>query len=349
MDKPKGPSSSAYARAGVDIEAAMQTKNRIKGLVRSTFGPEVIGDMGGFGGLFAPPWKDFDDPVLVSSVDGVGTKLKLAFLSGIHDSIGADIVNHCANDILVQGARPLFFMDYLALGSHDPAVVEAVVGGIARACSHLGCALLGGETAEMGDFYQAGEYDLAGTIVGIVDRSQLLDGSACRAGDALVGLGSDGLHTNGYTLARRVVFEQAGKRPDEIFEPCGRSFVQEMLIPHRPYVQPLLALRQQVELKGLAHITGGGLLDNLPRVLPAGLRAHIDTSAWQVPPLFEFIGQEGQIERQEMFRVFNMGIGMVAVVAAEDAAKAVSFLREAGEQAQIIGRIAAGDGPVQLD
>jgi phosphoribosylformylglycinamidine cyclo-ligase len=341
-------SPGAYERAGVDIGAANATKDSIKDMVRSTFGAGAIGDMGGFGGLFAPDWKAYQEPVLVSSVDGVGTKLKVAFQSGTHDSIGEDIVNHCANDILVQGAKPLFFMDYLALGKHDGGIVRDVVGGIARACRKIECALIGGETAEMAEFYQPGEYDLAGTIVGIVDRPKLIDGSDCRAGDLIIGLASNGLHTNGYTLAREVVFEQAAKSLDDIFEPEGHSFATELLRPHRAYVNSVLALKDQMAIKAMVHITGGGFWDNIPRVLPTGMQAKIELGTWEIPPIFPFIAQNGQVDRDEMYRVFNMGIGLMVVVGKDRADEALEVLRGAGEEAQIIGSLTQGQKPVEM-
>ena len=339
---------SAYARAGVDIDAANQTKGAIKELVRSTFNQGVLGDMGGFGGLFVPPWKECEEPVLVSSVDGVGTKLKLAFMSGIHDSVGMDIVNHCANDILVQGARPLFFMDYLALGSHDPTVVEAIVRGLAQACREIGCVLIGGETAEMAGFYQAGEYDLAGSIVGMVDRQRIIDGRTIEAGDVVIGLASDGLHTNGYTLARKVILEEGGLELDKPLGDTGRTAAEEMLRPHRAYVKPVLGLMEEVEVRGLVHITGGGFWDNVPRILPDGLGVVIRRGEWDIPPIFTFLSQVGEIDEREMFHVFNMGIGMMAFVPREEGEKGVAFLRDRGEDARIIGEVIEGEKAVQL-
>lgn len=339
---------SAYVQAGVDIDAANRTKRVIKDLVRSTFGPGNIGELGGFGGLFAPPWRDYQEPVLVSSVDGVGTKLKLAFLSGIHDTVGQDIVNHCANDILVQGARPLFFLDYLALGSHEPTVVEAVVRGLALACRQLGCTLIGGETAEMPGMYPPHEYDLAGTIVGIVERSRLVDGTGIRSGDCIIGLASDGLHTNGYSLARRVLLEQAGLGLDDPLGETGRTVVQELLRPHRPYVHPVHRLLAEVPVKGMVHITGGGFWDNVPRTLPAGLTAQLQRGSWTVPAVFPFIQQAGGIDEHEMYHVFNMGIGMMLFVAAADADCAVALLQQDGEDARLIGGVTPGNEGVCL-
>ena len=340
---------SAYARAGVDIEASNQTKKSIADLVRTTFGPEVVGGAGGFGGLFQPAWSHYREPVLVSSVDSVGTKLKIAFASGIHHTVGMDMVFHCANDILVQGARPQFFLDYLAMGSHASEVATAVVEGLARGCRQVGCALIGGETAELPDMYQPGEYDLAGTIVGIVDRHRLLDGRSIAAGDCIIGLGSDGLHTNGYSLARQVVFDQAGLALGDPLGDTGRTVVEELLRVHRPYVEPVLGLDGRVEVKGLVHITGGGLWDNIPRVLPPGLSAQLSGGSWEIPAVFRFIEQTGGIDGREMYHVFNMGLGLVLFVPADQAAAAVDSLRAAGERAWVVGEVGTGADPVLLD
>lgn len=329
----------AYAAAGVDIDAANRTKSHIGEMVRSTFGPEVLTNIGGFGGLFAPNWKDYEDPVLVASADGVGTKLRLAFLTGIHHTVGADLVAHCANDILVQGARPLFFLDYLAMPKHEPEVAEAIVRGVANGCKNCGCALLGGEMAEMPGFYQDGEYDLAGTIVGIVDRDRILDGNAAQAGDALIGLGSSGLHTNGYSLARKLIFETAGWNVHKRVEELGGTVGEALLAPHRSYVNPVFALMEKVEIKGIAHITGGGLLDNVPRSLPEGLGARLSQGSWPENPIFALLQELGSIETSEMFQAFNMGLGLVLVVSSESANMAVEFLHEQGEQAYIVGQV----------
>ncbi len=339
---------SAYAAAGVDIDAANRTKSVIKELVGSTFGAGVVGSTGGFGGMFAPPWREYEDPVLVSSVDGVGTKLRVAFASGRHDTVGIDIVHHCANDILVQGARPLFFLDYLAMGVHDPDVATAVVAGVAAGCRSVGCALIGGETAEMPGFYQAGEYDLAGTIVGIVDRARIIDGSGIGVGDAIIGLASDGLHTNGYSLARRIVFEQAGLGLEDPLGQTGRTVVDELLRPHRAYVGPVLRACAELPVKGIVHITGGGLWDNVPRVLPAGLCARLRAGSWDVPPVFAFLQEQGRIDPQEMYHVFNMGLGLVLFVDAARADAAVALLRQAGEDARRVGDVVAGERSVVL-
>ena len=335
--------SKAYAAAGVDIDAASRTKARIKELVRSTFGPEVLTDIGGFGGLYAPPFQSCKNPVLVASADGVGTKLKIAFLTGTHHTVGADLVAHCANDILVQGARPLFFLDYLAMGTHEEDVAAAVVEGIARGCRDCGCALLGGEMAEMPDFYAPGEYDLAGTIVGMTDRDRILDGRSIRPGDRLIGLASSGLHTNGYSLARKLLFEAAGWSVDTHLDQIGCTIGEALLAPHRNYVKPIFSLMESVEVRGMAHITGGGLVDNLPRSLPSNLGAQIDRKSWPSQPLFDLLLEIGDdISEMERYRVFNMGLGMVLVVDPGQADRALEILQESGEKAYIVGEIVEG-------
>ncbi|HSR43094.1 MAG TPA: phosphoribosylformylglycinamidine cyclo-ligase, partial [Longimicrobiales bacterium] len=284
------------------------------------------------------------DPVLVSSADGVGTKLKVAFLSGRHDTVGRDLVNHCVNDILVQGARPLFFLDYLATGAIDEGVVEAVVRGVAEACLENRCALLGGETAEMPDFYAPGEYDLAGFIVGLVERDAILDGSKVRAGDLLVGLGSSGLHTNGYTLARKIVFDVMGLDVDDPLPGTDQTAGEALLRVHRSYLPGLEPELSGGRIRALAHVTGGGIPGNLPRVLGEGLGAVVDRSSWEVPPLFRALRDAGGVEEEEMFRVFNMGVGMVVVTPAGDAEGLVGALRERGEEAWILGEVEEGRG-----
>jgi len=332
-----------YRSAGVDIDAGNETVRRIKSLARGTFTPGVLSDIGSFGGLFRLDRDRYQEPVLVSSADGVGTKLKVAFMTGRHDTVGADLVNHCVNDILVQGAEPLFFLDYLATGRLLPAVAEQVVSGIARGCQENGCALLGGETAEMPGFYADGEYDLAGFIVGVVERSRVIDGRAIVPGDVLVGLPSAGLHTNGYSLARRVLFETAGWSADTFVAELGSTVGDALLAPHRSYlslVRPLLA-RQL--LKGLAHITGGGISENLPRVLPEGCSAEIDVRAWSVPAVFRLLEERGQIVRDEMFRAFNMGIGLILVCPPREAERVINTLARAGEPHAVrIGFIVSG-------
>ncbi len=337
-----------YRSAGVDIDAANRVVHSVRDLARQTFTPGVLSDIGAFGGLFQPEWGRHQQPVLVASADGVGTKLKVAFLAARHDTVGVDLVNHCVNDVLVQGARPLFFLDYLATGRLAPDVSTAVVRGVARGCIENGCALLGGETAEMPGFYAAGEYDLAGFVVGIVDRGRLIDGSGIAPGDRLIGLPSSGLHTNGFSLARRIVFDTLGLRVDTPVDELGSRIGDELLRPHRSYLRPVSRLLESSPglAKGLAHITGGGLTDNLPRVLPPGTAARI-VRDWRVPPVFGFLQRAGGVPEDEMYRTFNMGIGMVAVVAPGSVAAARAVLAEAGEPGAVsIGTVVEGDRQV---
>ena len=337
-----------YRAAGVDIDAASRLVQRVRALARQTFTPGVLSDIGAFGGLFQPEWGRHRQPVLVASADGVGTKLKVAFLAARHDTVGVDLVNHCVNDVLVQGARPLFFLDYLATGRLAPDVSAGVVQGLARGCVENGCALLGGETAEMPGFYAAGEYDLAGFIVGIVDRGRLIDGSGITPGDCLIGLPSAGLHTNGFSLARRIVFDTLGLRVDSAVDELGSRVGDELLRPHRSYLRPVTRLLESTPglVKGLAHITGGGLTDNVPRVLPPGTAARI-VRDWQVPPVFGFLQRAGSVPEDEMYRTFNMGIGMVVVVAPGSVAAARALLAEAGEPGAVpIGTVVEGDRQV---
>jgi phosphoribosylformylglycinamidine cyclo-ligase len=332
----------AYARAGVDVDLGNRLKRRIQGLVRQTHGPEVLGKIGGFGGLFAPDFSGMRDPVLVSSIDGVGTKLKIAFAMDRHDTVGADLVNHCINDIAVLGARPLFFLDYIGAEKLEPRVFQQILRGFSKACRAGGCALIGGETAQMPGMYRKSEYDLAGCIVGVVDRSKMIDGSKIRPGDVILGLASNGLHTNGYSLARKIFFEQLRLKTSARLPGLRLSLGEELLRTHKNY-QPLLAKMSDGKLKGLAHITGGGLVDNLPRILPANCDAVIETKSWKVPAIFQILQERGKIDRSEMYQVFNMGIGMVAMVAPNDAAAVAKILR-----AQPIGRIESGRGKARL-
>jgi phosphoribosylformylglycinamidine cyclo-ligase len=331
-----------YKSAGVDIDAGNETVRRIKALARGTFTPGVMSEIGSFGGLFRLGDR-YQDPVLVSSADGVGTKLKIAFLTGRHDTIGADLVNHCVNDILVQGAAPLFFLDYLATGRLSPDVAEQVMTGVARACTENGCALLGGETAEMPGFYADGEYDIAGFIVGAVEKTKIVDGRAIVPGDVLIGLPSSGLHTNGYSLARRVFFELAQWKPDKFVRELGVTLADALLAPHRsylPFVRPLL---ERHYVRGLAHITGGGITDNLPRVLPEGCAAEIDRRSWSIPPIFRLLQQHARISDEEMFRTFNMGIGLIVACAPRDAERVVNTVSLAGEPNAVrIGFVVSG-------
>jgi phosphoribosylformylglycinamidine cyclo-ligase len=334
-----------YRQSGVDIEAGNETVRRIRSLARATFTPGVLSEIGSFGGLFRLTPGQFREPVLVSSADGVGTKLKVAFMTGRHDTVGADLVNHCVNDILVQGAEPLFFLDYLATGRLSPAVAEQVVSGVARACRENGCALIGGETAEMPGFYADGEYDIAGFIVGIVERDRIIDGRGIAPGDAIIGLRSAGLHTNGYSLARRVLFEVSGLRADSVVDALGMTVADALLAPHRSYLPAIRALLAEGVIKGMAHITGGGITENLPRVLPEGSAASIDLRSWTVPAIFSLVQERGHIAREEMFRAFNMGIGLAVVCAASDAARVVDRLKATGESgAVVIGEITTGKG-----
>ncbi len=332
----------AYARAGVDVDLGNQIKSGIHELVRQTHGPEVLGKIGGFGGLFAPNFSKLREPVLVSSIDGVGTKLKIAFALDRHDTVGADLVNHCINDIAVLGARPLFFLDYIGAEKLEPRVFRQILRGFTKACREGDCALVGGETAQMPGMYKAGEYDLAGCIVGVVDRRRMIDGSRIKPGDAILGLPSNGLHTNGYSLARKIFFEQMKLKPATRIEGLPKSLGDELLRTHKNY-QPLLAKVPAGKLRGLAHITGGGLVDNLPRVLPNDCDAVIDLASWKVPRIFQLLHEGGRVPRDEMYQVFNMGIGMVAIVAPNDAAAVAKQLR-----ARVIGRIERGTRATRL-
>ena len=331
-----------YKDAGVDIDAGNELVKRIKPLVAATRREEVVSGIGGFGGLFALPPGRYHEPVLVSGTDGVGTKLKLAQARGRHDTIGIDLVAMCVNDVLVTGAEPLFFLDYFACGQLDVDVATDVVQGIAEGCRQAGAALIGGETAEMPDMYAAGEYDLAGFCVGAIERSAMIDGTSIRAGDALIGIRSSGPHSNGYSLIRKVL-ELAGS--DEI---DGRDAGETLLAPTRIYVKPVLAMIQAVDVKGLAHITGGGITENLPRILDTSLHAEIDTSSWDQGPVFDWLASTGNITSAEMRRIFNCGVGMIAVVDDDSVGEALGVLADNGEEAWVIGRIAEGAGEVQF-
>jgi phosphoribosylformylglycinamidine cyclo-ligase len=343
--KPNAPTSISYADAGVDITEGDRAKQRIKMLARKTFNKHVLSEIGGFGGLFALDLARFPDPVLVSSCDGVGTKLKVAFELGIHHTVGADLVNHCVNDIAVQGATPLFFLDYLATGRLENDVVETVVRGLSEACKANGCALIGGETAQMPGFYADGEYDLAGTIIGCVNRPSILTGESIEAGDVLMGIPSNGLHTNGYSLARKLLFEVARYPADHYVNELKDKADAALMRTHRSYLSIIKKLTgPQPEgglplVRGFAHITGGGITANLPRILPRGLDAVIDLAAWDVPPLFTHLQHLGNVDRDEMFRTFNMGIGLIAVIPAEQVKKVKAILNRANERHCLIGRI----------
>jgi phosphoribosylformylglycinamidine cyclo-ligase len=333
-----------YKASGVDIDAGNETVRRIKSLARATFTPGVLSEIGSFGGLFRLDSGVYREPVLVSSADGVGTKLKVAFMIGRHNTVGADLVNHCVNDILVQGAQPLFFLDYLATGRLQPDVAEQVVAGMARGCRENSCALLGGETAEMPGFYADGEYDIAGFIVGAVDRAKIIDGKSIKPGDELIGLPSAGLHTNGYSLARRVLFDVHGLRPDEIVPELGVSVGDALLAPHRSYLRFVTPLLDAGLVKGMAHITGGGITDNLPRILPDDCAANITLGCWPLLPIFSLLQRLGSISDEEMYRTFNMGIGLIVATDAAKSAEVLARLASAGEaDARLIGRVTTGD------
>jgi phosphoribosylformylglycinamidine cyclo-ligase len=332
----------AYARAGVDVDLGNKLKRGIQSLVRQTHGPQVLGKIGGFGGLFHASFSRMREPVLVASVDGVGTKLKIAFAMDKHDTMGMDLVNHCINDIAVLGARPLFFLDYIGCERLEARVFQQLLRGLSRACRSAGCALLGGETAQMPGMYRKDEYDLAGCIVGVVDRGKIIDGKNIKAGDVILGLPSNGLHTNGYSLARKILFERMRLKPSSVLPGSTVTVGVELLRVHKNY-QPALSKLTAGVVKGLAHITGGGLIDNLPRILPSNCDAVIETKSWRVPPIFQILQKHGSVDAEEMYQVFNMGIGMVAIVAERNARRVMSILR-----AKRIGRIERGTRSVRL-
>ena len=336
---------SAYAAAGVDIDVKMNALRRAKKRIQQTFTAGAVGEIGSFGGLFRSPGKDW---LLVSSADGVGTKLKVAHRVGRHDTVGQDIVNHCVNDILVQGAEPLFFLDYIGMGRIDSGIIAQVLDGLCTACIQNGCTLIGGETAEMPGLYPDAEYDLVGTIVGRVRKTKVITGGEIRPGDVLIGLPSSGLHTNGYSLARAVIFRQAQLEVTDRFPGTRRTVGDVLLAVHKSYLKPVKALMRKVPVRGMAHITGGGFPDNIERILPKGVSAVVDRSTWKVPPLFRFIEAEGRVDREEMYRVFNMGIGMVIFVRPSDGKKALKALHAAGERPVVIGRVERGRTPVRL-
>lgn len=338
----------SYRDAGVDIDAANDATTRIRRLARATFTPGVMTDIGSFGGMFKANFAGMSEPVLVSSADGVGTKLRIAFLTGIHNTVGYDLVCHCVNDILVQGARPLFFLDYIASGRLVPETIEQVIEGIARGCKEARCALIGGETAEMPGFYADGEYDIAGFIVGAVDAPNIINGSRIEPEDLLIGLPSVGLHTNGYSLARKLFLDVAGYTVGTHVEELGCTVGEELLKPHRSYLGALDGLLESGIIKGLAHITGGGLLENLPRILPAGVAAEIRRAAWPVPPVFDLLAKIGNVADAEMYRAFNMGIGMVIVISPADRTRLLAYLDERGENNYDIGRVIKGNQTVTI-
>ena len=332
---------SAYAEAGVDIDVMMGSLQNIKADVKSTNTDGVVSEIGSFGGLFKSPGAE---SLLVSSVDGVGTKLKVANMANVHDTVGQDLVNHCVNDILVQGARPLFFMDYLGTAALAPEVFEAVVSGFCKACRENGAALLGGETAEMPGLYPQGEYDLVGTIVGTVEREKVITGEKVAQGDVLIGLPSTGLQTNGYSLARKVIFETAGKQLSDLVPGTETTFQDALLAVHSSFLHPVMAVLEKVDIHGMAHITGGGLYDNVPRVLPKNVDAKFDRATWDVPAIFKFIEENGGVDHEEMFRVFNMGIGYVLMVSKDDLETTLSILKEQNQAALVIGEVVEGSG-----
>jgi phosphoribosylformylglycinamidine cyclo-ligase len=332
-----------YADAGVDIDAGNKAVHLMRDAVRSTFRPEVLAEIGSFGGFFALNNSKYQEPVLVAGTDGVGTKLRVAMMMDRHDTIGIDAVAMCVNDILVQGAEPLFFLDYLAVGRLVPEKVAAIVSGVAEGCRQAGCALIGGETAEMPGFYGPEEYDLAGFAVGIVERSRIIDGRNITVGDVLIGLPSSGLHSNGYSLARKVLLEAAGFKADTYLDQLGRTVGEEMLEPTRIYVKAVLPLLEKFDIKGMAHITGGGLTENIIRVLPEGTGITIKLGTWDIHPIFDLIRERGSIEEQEMLRTFNMGIGLVVVAAAEQAEAVMADLSARGEASRLIGEVSEGN------
>ena len=340
---------ATYRDAGVDIDAANRATEKIKELARSTFNARTLSEIGSFGGMFDGAFPKMREPVLVASADGVGTKLKVAFQTGIHDTIGRDLVNHCTNDILVQGARPLFFLDYIATGKLAPETVASIVAGIAKGCRENGCALLGGETAEMPGFYADGEYDVAGFIVGIVDRERVIDGHTITPGAVVLGLPSVGLHTNGYSLARKLFFSDAGCAPDTYLDDLGETIGASLLKEHVSYLGALDGLLDSGKIKGLAHITGGGLLENIPRILPEGASVAIKRGTWPVLPIFELMQRIGNIEDIEMHRTFNMGIGMVIVCAETDGSEVATQVRASGSNCFQIGRVRAGARDVVIE
>jgi phosphoribosylformylglycinamidine cyclo-ligase len=333
----------AYARAGVDVDLGNRLKRQIQSLVKATHGPRVLGKIGGFGGLFRANFPGMREPVLVASIDGVGTKLKIAFAMDKHDTVGADLVNHCVDDIAVLGARPLFFLDYIGCERLERRVFQQLLRGLTRACRSAGCALIGGETAQMPGMYRKGEYDLAGCIIGVVERNKIIDGRKIRPGDAILGLPSNGLHTNGYSLARRILFKKMRLKVTSRMPDSSTTTVGERLLRVHKNYQPLLAKVPSGVIKGLAHITGGGLIDNLPRILPPNCDAVIETKGWKIPRIFQILQKSGNIDFQEMYQVFNMGIGMAVVVAEQNAPRTISVLR-----AKQIGRIERGSGKTVL-
>jgi phosphoribosylformylglycinamidine cyclo-ligase len=348
LDSPAVADKTSYRESGVDIDAQDEALREVRRIARGTFTPSVISDIGSFGGLFRASFEGIERPILVSSTDGVGTKLRVAQAMRVHDTVGYDLVCHCVNDILVQGARPLFFLDYYATGKLRPPVMTDVIRGMARACSENGAALIGGETAEMPGFYADDDYDIAGFIVGVVDEKHLLDGKAVREGDVLIGLPSAGLHTNGYSLARRILFDKLGHDHQTVLPEIGK-IGEALLAPHISYLKPLLPLIEEDAVHALAHITGGGLTDNVPRVLPETLDARIRLGAWPVPPLFRLFYEKGGVDRDEMLRVFNMGIGMVMIVGPDRVDAVSRHFTRIRQPFYFVGNVVKGSGRVQYD
>ncbi|WP_088013126.1 phosphoribosylformylglycinamidine cyclo-ligase [Gottfriedia acidiceleris] len=336
--------ANAYKQAGVDIEAGYEAVNRMKKHVQKTMRQEVLGGLGGFGGMFDLSKFNYKEPVLVSGTDGVGTKLKLAFQMDRHDTIGIDAVAMCVNDIVVQGAEPLFFLDYLAVGKAVPERIEQIVKGVSDGCVQAGCSLVGGETAEMPGMYPEDEYDIAGFAVGIVDKPKLVTGQNIKEGDILLGISSNGIHSNGYSLVRKVLLEKGGLTLDQHIDKLGHTLGEELLRPTKIYVKPILNVLKKFEVKGMAHITGGGFIENIPRMLPEGIGAEIDYGSWPIQPIFDLLEEIGELKREEMFNIFNMGIGMVLAVSEENFHDTIKLLEEDGEKVFIIGRTKAGEG-----
>ncbi len=332
-----------YREAGVDLDKANELVKRIKPLVRSTFTSGVITDIGGFGGLYSINCHEMNKPVLVSSTDGVGTKLKVAMWANRHNTVGIDLVAMCVNDIIVQGARPLFFLDYLALGRLDLDMVEQLISGIVAGCKEANCSLVGGETAEMPDFYGIDEYDMAGFAVGLVDNIEIIDGSTIHVGNDIVGMASSGLHSNGYSLVRKVVFEQLKLQPDSFIQECNRTAAEELLEPTRIYVEPVLKILRQFTIAGMVHITGGGFYDNIPRILPRACQALIHQGSWEVPPIFRYLQERADIPDEEMYHVFNNGIGYALVTEPKDTQEIIELLNAMGQRAYRIGEIVPKD------
>ena len=333
-----------YKSAGVDVEAGYKAVELMKGHVKSTFRPEVLTDIGGFGGLFSiAKAKDMEEPVLVSGTDGVGTKLKIAFVMNKHNTIGIDAVAMCVNDVVCSGAEPLFFLDYIACGKNEPEKIAVIVSGVAEGCRQSGCSLIGGETAEMPGFYPVDEYDLAGFTVGIMDKAKSIDGSRICEGDVLIGIASSGIHSNGYSLVRKV-FDITPESLNTHYDELGTTLGEALLTPTKIYVKPVLELIKKVDVKGLSHVTGGGFIENIPRMMPEGCKINIEEGSWEILPIFTLLEKLGNVERMSMYNTFNMGIGMVAAVKAEDAEKALKVLADSGEKAYVIGNVTKGEG-----